>query len=113
MVVKDQIPVGAHMTAAERNVRPAVSVFPQEAPDAPRQGAVRSRPPQIPVVTFSYDQEAWITGDLIAPNLVHDPTASVVRGKQNPEVLRQNINVRNHVAYGSLFTYDPYVYGVR
>jgi hypothetical protein len=115
MVTVDEIPTGAHWTAAERNVRTPVGVFPQEAPDPIRQGATPgTRRASIPVVTFMFDMNASMMEDFRAPNVMHEPASKgIPRGRQTPEVMRQNIEIRNHIAYGSLFSYDPTVYGMR
>lgn len=98
-------------TAAERNVRPPVEVFPQEAPDAPRYGDTPSRWAHMPVVTFRLDDpidEALF----VMPQLEVQRARNTPRGRQSPMGARTNITVPQHVAYGSLFTANPPIYGL-
>lgn len=112
-VRKAQLHQGPTLTAAERNVRVPVEVFPQAAPDPPRVGFVPSRHAYIQVATFAYDMGHSLDDPRFqAPNLEWSPIVARPPGRQTPMGLRQNIATPAHVAYGSLLAmnYQPQVY---
>lgn len=98
-------------TPAERNVRPAVGVHPHDAPDPIRQGDVPSRWAHVPIVVYRFD-EPYQEDYFIAPDLVFSYADHAPRGRMTPLTPRTNIRVPPHVAYGSLFTADPPMYGL-
>lgn len=107
----DRAAVGIRTTAGERNVRVPVIKPYQEAPDPIREGATPSRAAQVQVVTFARDMNASMGEDFILGNPDYYNQAWTPYGRQAPWAERANIAPPQHVAYGSLFQYDPYVYG--
>lgn len=102
-VRKAQIHQGPTLTAAERNVRVPVDVYPQASPDPPRDGFVPTRHAVIQIATFAYDMGHSLDDPRFqAPNLEWNPIAAQPAGRQTPHTLRQNIVPPQHVAYGSL-----------
>jgi hypothetical protein len=104
---------GTVFTAGEKNVRVPILVLPQNAPDPERQGAIPARPAMNQVATFTYDmgwsfgaedftwgENAHVTGEL----------ASMPYGRQMTWDERSNIAPPQHMAYGSLFQFEPTVY---
>lgn len=101
-VRKDQIHQGPTRTAAERNVRVPVGVSPHESPDPVRDGAIPARPARVQIATFSYDMEQHDAAHFQVANILHSPVVARPVGRQAPHVLRQNIDVAQHTAYGSM-----------
>lgn len=102
-VRKAELHQGPERTAAERNVRVPVQVFPQAAPDPVREGFTPSRHAVVQVVTYAYDMGIDLDDPRFqAANLIWDPTASMPVGRQTPWQQRQNIAAPAHVAYGSM-----------
>lgn len=103
-------------TPAMRNVRVLVGVHPQQAPEAPRQGDIPSRPAKLQIQTAFYDTNAWSAEGFAfgqAGNVdIEGDLASAPYGLQAPWNERANMAPPQHVAYGSLFYYQPTVYGI-
>lgn len=108
----DRVAVGIRASAGEANVRVPVQKPFQEAPDPIREGATPARPAQVQVVTFSREfYDSHDSGAFIMGNPDYYNEAWTPYGRQAPWVERSNIAPPQHVAYGSLFQYEPYVYG--
>lgn len=109
----DRAAVGVAWTAGERNVRVPVEKPFQEAPDPIREGATPSRPAQVQVVTFANEMNASMAEDFTMGQGFPEfnDGAWTPYGRQAPWVERSNTAPPQHVAYGSLFQYDPYTYG--
>lgn len=103
-------------TPAMRNVRVGIGVFPQQSPDAPRQGDIPARPAKLQIQTAFYDTGAWSAEGFAfghAGNVdIAGDLASAPYGLQAPWNERANMTPPQHVAYGSLFQYQPTVYGM-
>lgn len=104
-----QVRRGPTLTAAQRNIRPVVQVYPQRAPDRIRQGDTPARPARVPIYTAQ--NRAGIKAVAGWPFLVRmrapSPQASRPRGRQRPWVERSNIARPPSEAYGSQFGLDP------
>lgn len=108
----DRVHVGFTWTPGYRNVRPFVQEPIQEAPDQVRYGATPARRPQVQVATFRYDMgEMFGAEDFTAPDLYFRSTRQSLPGGMTPWSERANTAPPQHVAYGSLFQYDPSTYG--
>lgn len=91
---------------AAKNVRVVEQIFPQEAPDPIRDGAVPTRPARNQVVTFFADMENSQDWRFQATNPDYYAGASAVPGRMMPWDQRVNTAPPSHVAYGSLFTQE-------
>lgn len=98
------------LTAAERNVRPALRVHPHEAPEPPRDGATPTRPARWPIVTFQNIAaiQAVMQNEFGVPLWAPSPQAAttLVLGT-HPEGVqpfreRANIDRGEYVPYGSI-----------
>lgn len=100
---------GPHLTAAARNVRPIVRVYPHQAPDPPRQGDTPARPARVPIVTFQ--NRAGILSVMADRFLLRlrapDPSAATPGFGSHPWTERANIRRPPAEAYGSQFGLDP------
>lgn len=110
-------PKGQRVTAATRNVRPTEAIFPQQAPDAPRQGDVPARPARMPVAVMSDPTMfgGWGVDEFIpmGKNLTRRLNeAGIPRGVSTQSVSpRPNLDRPPSLAYGSLFDLSPQNYG--
>lgn len=108
----DRVHHGVTWTPAERNVREDVIKPAQEAPDPIREGATPSRVARVQVATFAYDMgQAFGAEDFTAPDLNFRSTRQTPGRGMLPWQERANTAPPQHVAYGSLFQYDPLTYG--
>lgn len=85
------------------------------SPTPPAQGSeTPSRPSRWQFVGQFHDTWASVCeGRFVAIKVNQDPTASVPRGRLQPDVNRANLRVPPHIAYGSLFVgNDPAPYGL-
>lgn len=89
--------------------RDAVGVFPQEPPEAIRQGVdTPSRPARMPIAILTgMEPDAVAEGRFTAAIIGPHPHATYPTTRMTPDNLRTNIRVPSHVAYGSLFTSAP------
>lgn len=90
------------------NVNPPVGVFPQEAPDAIKQGSdTPARIARMPRQILT-GIDPWVVeeGRFVALIIAPHPRASYPMSRMTPDRHRANIRVPPHVAYGSLFTYQ-------
>lgn len=102
--------VGASMTAAARNVRPKIKVYPHKAPEQPRQGDTLARPARMPIAVFqaiapilSVMQDSF--GYLLFAPTHHAQTLQGP-GDQLEWAERSNIIRYNSTPYGSLFALE-------
>lgn len=104
--------MGVTWTPGERNVRVPVEEPVQEAPDPIRYGATPARRSQVQVATFRYDQGQMVgTEGFEEMDLWFRNRRQTLPGLQQPWTERANTAPPQHVAYGSLFQYDPTIYG--
>lgn len=103
---------GPSVTAAERNVRVPVQVYPHEAPDPIRQGDTPSRWAKVPVVTFqniayilAQQKDNWGEDMLWAPDHTAAVNYSVPYNSGYISRWRERSNIAKDqaVAYGSMF----------
>lgn len=110
-------PARGRRTAEEHSVWQPITIGPQQAPDPSYMGGaygeIRSRPAMLRSMVFfhPYESENLAEAFVLGINLEYQNRARPPRGRHTPWQERANIDIPQHVAYGSLFTSATPTYG--